>query len=105
MHAQVARFAIGQVIRHRLFDYRGVIIDVDPMFRGTDDWYDAMAPSRPPKDKPWYTVLMHGTETTAYVAERNLTRDASGEPIRHPDLDLHFVSFHSGIYWARQRGN
>jgi heat shock protein HspQ len=105
MQSKIARFAIGHVIRHKLFDYRGVIVDVDPVFRGSDDWYDTMAPSRPPKDKPWYTVLMHGTDTSAYVAERNLILDSSREPIQHPDLDLYFVSFHAGVYLARQRGN
>jgi heat shock protein HspQ len=105
MSSLLARFAIGQVVRHKLFDYRGAIVDVDPVFRGSDDWYDTMAPSRPPKDRPWYTVLMHGTDTSAYVAERNLVQDATGEPIRHPDLDLHFTSFFNGAYQLRRRGN
>lgn len=105
MLPKVARFSIGHVIRHTLFDYRGVIVDVDPVFRGSDDWYDTMAPSRPPKDEPWYTVLVHGTETSAYVAEGDMILDTSGESVRHSDLDLHFTSFHSGVYWTRRRGN
>ena len=54
-----AKFSIGQIIHHRLFDYRGVIVDVDPDFQNSDEWYDQVARSRPPKDKPWYRVLVH----------------------------------------------
>lgn len=93
------------MVRHKLFDYRGVIVDVDPRFRGTDDWYRKMAPSRPPKDKPWYKVLMHSTDTHTYVAERNLEPDCSGDPVVHPDLDAYFVGLVEGAYVSRQRGN
>jgi heat shock protein HspQ len=105
MERRVAKFAVGQIIRHTLFHYRGVIVDVDPEYGGTDDWYEEMAPSRPPKDRPWYHVLMHGTDTRTYVAERNLAADDSGEPIDHPDLALHFVAFADGSYVVRMRRN
>lgn len=105
MQSVDAKFSVGQVVHHRLFDYRGVIIDVDPEFRGTDEWYRRMAPSRPPKDQPWYRVLMHGTDNQTYVAERNLEPDHSGDPVVHPDLDRYFIGFDDGTYVLRRRGN
>ena len=93
-----ARFAVGDLVHHRLFDYRGVIVDVDPSFQSWDDWYEAVALSRPPKDKPWYHVLVHEAAHTTYVAERNLEPDASVVPIRHPKLDSIFSRFESGRY-------
>lgn len=100
-----ARFSVGQVVRHKLFNYRGVIVDVDPCFAGSEDWYEKMAPSRPPKDKPWYKVLMHSTDNHTYVAERNLEADDSGDPIVHPDLDAYFIGLGDGGYVPRGRGN
>jgi heat shock protein HspQ len=100
-----ASFSVGQVVRHKLFDYRGVIIDVDPQFLGTDQWYEKMAPSRPPKNKPWYKVLMHDTDSHVYVAERNLTADRSGDSITYPDLDDYFIDVAESCYVPRQRGN
>lgn len=105
LDTRFAKFSVGQVIRHRLFNYRGVIVDVDPDYRGTPDWYEQMAPSRPPQDKPWYHVLMHGTDTRTYVAERNIELDDSGDPIEHPDLDGYFSGFADGAYATRRRGN
>ena len=105
METVTAKFAVGQIVHHRLFNYRGVIVDVDPVFRGSDEWYEKMAPSRPPKDRPWYKVLMHGTDNQTYVAERNLEPDTSGDPIVHPDLDGYFTQFVEGVYILRQRGN
>ena len=93
-----AKFAIGQLIKHRLFDYRGVVYDVDPSFQGTEEWYRQMARSRPPKDKPWYRVLVHGSVHETYVAERNLDADASGEPVQHPLVDALFDAFSDGAY-------
>jgi heat shock protein HspQ len=100
-----AKFSIGQLVHHGLFDYRGVIVDVDPDFRGTDEWYDAMARSRPPKDQPWYHVLVDGAVHRTYVAERNLETDDTGGRVRHPELDDYFVEFADGRYVPRQRGN
>ena len=79
-----AQFHIGQIVHHVLFDYRGAIFDVDQQFAQDDTWYDTMARSRPPKDKPWYQVLVDGATHTTYVAERNLEPDDSGQPIDHP---------------------
>jgi heat shock protein HspQ len=99
--AEQARFAIGQVVEHKLFGYRGVIFDVDPVFLGDDDWYEQMARTRPPKDKPWYKVLVDGAEHTTYVAERNLQADPSGEAVEHPALWLLFSDFRDGRYATR----
>ena len=100
-----AQFHIGQLIHHRLFDYRGVIVDVDPVYQGSEEWYDQIASSRPPKDKPWYRVLVHQAEHETYVAERNLAPDDSGEPIRHPLLDEFFSGLEGDSYQMRSRHN
>jgi heat shock protein HspQ len=100
-----ARFQVGQPIHHRRFDYRGVIVDVDPVFCGTEEWYQAMAISRPPKDRPWYHVLVHDAAHRTYVAERNLEPDRSGEPIRHPELARFFEGYAEGLYTPRRRAN
>ena len=81
-----ARFGVGDLIQHQLFDYRGVIVDVDPRCLASDEWYAAMARSRPPKNKPWYHVLVHNATHMTYVAEQNLAADETGEPIDHPQL-------------------
>ena len=99
------RFSVGDLVHHRLFDYRGVIVDVDPEFQSTDEWYEAVAKSRPPKDKPWYHVLVHSASHTTYVAERNLERDESMSPIEHPMLGHFFSRFEGGRYVSENRRN
>ena len=96
-----ARFRIGQPIHHRKFGYRGVVVDVDPQFAGTEDWYDRVARSRPPKDKPWYHVLVHDSATMTYVAERHLEPDRTGDPVVHPAMADHFDAFADGLYRRR----
>ena len=98
-----AKFAIGQTIHHRLFDYRGVIYDVDPVFLGTEEWYEQVARSRPPKDEPWYRVLVHGSDHETYVAQRNLEADESSEPVLHPLTSHFFSDFHEGAYVPRRQ--
>ncbi len=71
---------------------------VDECFQGSDDWYDEVARSRPPKDKPWYHVLVHGASHRTYVAERHLEPDVSREPIKHPEVDDFFDLFREGVY-------
>ena len=100
-----AQFAVGDLVHHRLLDYRGVIVDVDPSFQSTDDWYEAVARSRPPKNKPWYHVLVHEAVLTTYVAERNLKPDESVAPIKHPMLGDFFSRFESGRYVSDYRAN
>jgi len=92
------RFFVGQLIHHRRFHYRGVVVDVDPEFQGTEEWYQAVARSRPPKDKPWYHVLVHGSEKMTYVAERHLEQDPSSAPIEHPLIARFFTRFQDGKY-------
>ena len=79
-----AKFDVGQIVQHKLFNYRGVIVDVDPVFQNSDEWYEQVALSRPPKDRPWYRMLVHNAVHETYVAERNLTDDNSLEPVSHP---------------------
>ena len=93
-----ARYSVGQLIHHRLFRYRGVIVDVDAEFSGKQEWYDVVARSKPPKDRPWYHVLVDNGRQTTYVAERNLEPDPSEEPIRHPSVRLFFERFEEGRY-------
>lgn len=93
-----ARFNVGQLVRHSLFEYRGVIIDVDPAFMLSSEWYTLMAKSQPPKDAPWYHVLVHGTEHQTYVAERNLQACDVKTPIEHPALANYFTGFEKGRY-------
>ncbi len=92
------RFTIGQIVHHRLFDYRGVVVDIDPTFGLSEEWYEQVAKSRPPKDAPWYRVLVGGAVHQTYVAEQNLENDDSGTPIAHPLLDAFFDAFENGHY-------
>ena len=100
-----AAFSIGQLVHHKLFDYRGVVYDVDPIFQGEDEWYQQVAKTRPPKDKPWYRVLVHGQLTETYVAERNLEPDTSKEPVDHPLVGSFFDQFSDGVYVRKQSAN
>ena len=105
MNEYTAKFAPGSLVVHRLFEYRGVVTDVDPYFKGTPDWYDNMARSKPPKDRPWYHVLVDGGAHRTYVAERNLEPDETGQPINHPAVTDHFETLSDGAYVPRQRPN
>jgi heat shock protein HspQ len=98
MAAGNAKFFPGQIVHHKRFDYRGVIIDVDPVFQGTDEWYEKVARSRPPKDEPWYRVLVHGNPVETDVAERNLEEDDSGQAIDHPYVQQIFSELQDGKY-------
>lgn len=100
-----ARFRVGQLIRHKLFPYRGVIVDVDPEFSNSEEWYEMMAKSRPPKDQPWYHVLVHDAEHVTYVAERNLEADSSEAPVDHPLIERFFSGLRGGCYVTRQAVN
>ena len=101
--ATAARFGVGQLVHHVRFDYRGVVFDVDPTFQGSEEWYEQVARSRPPRDAPWYHVLPDGASHTTYVAERNLEADPSAEPIEHPLLDRCFDAFREGRYVRGER--
>jgi heat shock protein HspQ len=92
------KFAIGELVHHRRFKYRGVIVDVDPRFQATEEWYQAVALSRPPKNKPWYHVLVDDAIHSTYVAERNLEPDKNTDPITHPMLWRIFSRLEGGRY-------
>lgn len=92
------RFRVGQIVHHKKFDYRGVIIQADERFGGTEEWYLTVARSRPPRDRPWYRVLVDGATHETYVAERHLEVETSGEPVDHPLLGLFFDEFHGDYY-------
>ncbi|MEH6823527.1 MAG: heat shock protein HspQ [Motiliproteus sp.] len=92
------KFSIGELVHHRLFDYRGVIVDVDRNFQASEEWYEIVAKSRPPKNRPWYHVLVHESAHSTYVAEQNLEPDDSVAPINHPMLEHFFSKFDNGSY-------
>lgn len=97
-----ARFYIGQIVDHRRFGYRGVIVGVDGEFSLTDEWYQRMATSHPPRDKPWYHVLVDHAEHTTYVAERNLTASGNHSQIDHPMLGDFFDRYDGERYLPRE---
>ena len=99
------RFSVGQLVHHRLFDYRGVIVDADADFQLSEEWYEQVAQSRPPKDRPWYHVLVDGSPHATYVAEGNLEADDSERPIEHPSLDQFFSKFRDGRYVSEHTTN
>ena len=101
---KTAKFTIGQVVRHRMFPFRGVIFDVDPTFNNTDEWYEAIPKeARPRKDQPFYHLLAENSETeyVAYVSEQNLLEDSSNGPVRHPQLKELFTRNPDGTYSPR----
>jgi heat shock protein HspQ len=97
----VARYGIGDMVRHRLLDFRGVIFDVDPVFANSDEWYEAIPEGmRPAKDQPFYHLLAENSETSyvAYVSQQNLVHDDEGEPIDHPAIGTLFEDFDGQRY-------
>jgi heat shock protein HspQ len=101
MDERSAKFRIGQVVRHRIFPFRGVIFDVDPEFSNTDEWYEAIPKEiRPVKEQPFYHLLAENAESyyVAYVSEQNLVNDESGEPVEHPQITEAFSELKDGVY-------
>ena len=99
-----ARFAIGEVVRHRLLDFRGVIFDVDPEFANSDEWYEAIPEAmRPSKEQPFDHLLAENAESSyvAYVSQQNLEHDDSEEPVDHPAIATMFDSFDGEKYLLR----
>lgn len=106
MNARVAKFAIGQVVKHRIFPFRGVIFDVDPVFANTDAWWEAIPEEvRPRKDQPFYHLLAENDQSSyvAYVSEQNLLPDETDQPVGHPHTALIFDEFQAGRYHLRPR--
>jgi heat shock protein HspQ len=103
--ARIAKYKIGEVVRHRIFPFRGVVFDVDPTFANTEEWWQSIpAEVRPKKDQPFYHLYAENSETeyVAYVSEQNLLPDDTGEPVRHPQVAETFERKSDGSY--RQRG-
>jgi len=100
-----AKFNVGQIVLHKLFNYRGVVLDADHVFQNSEEWYEQVALSQPPKDKPWYRVLVHNAVHETYVAERNLLADSCVEPINHPLINVYFDNFSDGRYSSQRRVN
>jgi heat shock protein HspQ len=104
MKARTAKYAIGQVVRHRLFPFRGIIFDVDPTFSNTEEWWLSIPEAiRPAKDQPFYHLFAENAETeyVAYVSEQNLLPDESGAPLRHPNVKDVFEQDQTGVYRMR----
>ena len=100
-----ARFAIGEVVRHRLFEFRGVVFDVDPVFANSEEWYQAIPEDvRPSKDQPFYHLLAENAESSyvAYVSQQNLEHDETDEPIDHPAIEGIFDGYHEGRYTLKR---
>ncbi|MEO1044878.1 MAG: heat shock protein HspQ [Pseudomonadota bacterium] len=101
-----AKFSIGDVVRHRMFDFRGLIYDVDPVFANSEEWYAAIPEDiRPSKDQPFYHLLAENQEGSyiAYVSQQNLVADQDDEPVRHPDIAGLFSRSPDGRYQLRSR--
>ena len=107
IQARTARFAIGQVVRHRVYPFRGVIFDVDPVFSNSEDWWLAIPEEiRPSKDQPYYHLFAENedSEYIAYVSEQNLLPDESGLPLRHPKVGDVLEQSRDGQYRLRMAG-
>lgn len=100
-----ALFSVGQIVQHRKFDYRGVVFDVDFEFHGTDEWYEQVARSRPPKNKPWYRILVDNGGYETYVAERHLEPAEILEPVNHEFVPVLFEGLKNGTYIPKARSN
>ena len=102
---RTAKFKIGQVVKHRIYPFRGVVFDIDPEFDNTEEWYQSIpAEVRPRKDQPFYHLFAENAESEyiAYVSEQNLVPDTSEKPLRHPQVKEVFVRDDSGAYRPRQ---
>lgn len=100
-----ARFGVGAVVRHRLFDFRGVVFDIDPVFANSEEWYQSIPEDvRPRKDQPFYHLLAENTENSyiAYVSQQNLVADDDAGPVDHPAISNLFEDYRDGRYQLRR---
>ena len=105
MTHSTAKFSIGEIVRHRLYPFRGVVVDVDPEFDNTDEWYESIPPEvRPHKEQPFYHLLAENADSyyTAYVSQQNLVHDESEEPVDHPAIAGLFTGISDGRYNLRR---
>ncbi|MCP4431219.1 MAG: heat shock protein HspQ [Gammaproteobacteria bacterium] len=106
MDIKSTQFSIGQIVRHRVYPFRGVIVDVDPEFKNSEEWWQSIPQDvRPRKDQPFYHLLAENESTAyeAYVSEQNLLIDSSGEPVHHPRVAEVFGELHGNCYDLPQR--
>ncbi|MCB5426391.1 heat shock protein HspQ [Altererythrobacter sp. CC-YST694] len=104
LHAE-ARFAIGDVVKHKQFDFRGVVFDIDPVFANSEEWYEAIPKDvRPQRDQPFYHLLAENEDSSyvAYVSQQNLMADSEGGPVDHPSVAQLFEDFADGRYRLRR---
>ena len=100
-----ARFGIGDVVRHRIFDFRGVVFDIDPVFANSEEWYESIPEAiRPKREQPFYHLLAENEESSyvAYVSQQNLLGDSEGGPVDHPQIAEMFEQFENGRYRMRR---
>ncbi|MBV9705130.1 MAG: heat shock protein HspQ [Methylobacteriaceae bacterium] len=105
MKPRSAKYGIGQVVRHRVYPFRGVVFDVDPVFANTEEWWLSIPEEvRPVKDQPFYHLFAENAETeyVAYVSEQNLLPDTTGEPVRHPQVSKVFSRTGNGQYRVKR---
>ncbi len=94
-------FNLGDIVKHKIYHFRGVIVDIDPEFSNTDEWYESIPEDkRPRKDQPFYHLLAENSETfySAYVSQQNLILDSESGPVNHPDIDHVFSDVSNGRY-------
>ena len=100
-----ARFGIGDVVRHKLYDFRGVVFDIDPVFANSEEWYESIPKDvRPHRDQPYYHLLAENEDESyvAYVSQQNLVGDGEGGPVEHPSVEQLFEDFRGGRYRLRR---
>jgi heat shock protein HspQ len=100
-----ARFAIGDIVKHRKYDFRGVVFDIDPVYANSEEWYEQIPEGqRPDRNQPFYHLLAENEDSSyvAYVSQQNLLADTEGEPIDHPQVDQLFEDFRAGRYRLRR---
>lgn len=102
---QKTQFFLGQIIEHKLFDYKGIIFDVDFEYTGSDDWYNKVAHSRPSKNQPWYRILVDNATHQTYVAEQNLKKASQQSTINNPLIELYFTKTANNIYTVKIKKN
>ncbi len=101
----LATFTLGDVVRHRLFDFRGVIFDVDPEFSNSEEWYESIPEDvRPARNQPFYHLYAENDDSSyvAYVSQQNLIEDADGGPVCHPGIESMFEEFSGTRYTIRR---
>ena len=96
-----ARFGVGDVVRHKMFDFRGVVFDIDPTFANSEEWYEAIPEHiRPQRDQPYYHLFAESDDAyyVAYVSQQNLVGDGPAGPVDHPNIAEMFDDFVDGRY-------